>query len=138
MFTFTNNNTNKMFLLIPLMFCILLFLAEAHATTYYVDFDSGNNSNDGLSTDYAWRSLPGTQNPTGGSSGWAVIAAGDTIYIKAGTSYISSDGGYILINSTWYMNGTLSKTIVFSARPELRAKQHILDSQSYFLVGSKV
>lgn len=91
----------------PLLVAITLALVgKGYCATYYVDFDNGSNVNNGASVSTPWRSLPGTQNPLGGTSGWKVIQAGDIIYIKAGTTFSSLVGGYVLINNKWYGNGT--------------------------------
>lgn len=92
-----------------IVFCIFLFgsFQKVNAITYYVDFDGGNDSSNGTSTGTAWLNLPGTRNV--GNTAYVnthSIVAGDTIYIKSGTTHNSSDGGRIFINSTYYANGT--------------------------------
>ena len=89
-----------------IIFAILLCCGQAAATNYYVDFDSGNNANAGTQA-LPWRNIPGTQSPYGGvTSGWQSLVADDIIYLRAGTTHSSADGGRILIDSTWYGNGT--------------------------------
>ena len=83
------NGRRKYF--VPLFFVITLaFVTKCYCASYYVDFDNGSNANDGTSVSTPWRSLPGTQNPAGGTVGWRVIQAGDSIYIRAGTTYDST------------------------------------------------
>lgn len=93
--------------LITVIFWILIVGVESHAAIYFVDLDAGNDSNNGTSTSTPWLNLPGTRNV--GDTAYLntqSIAAGDTIYIKAGTTHNSSKGGRILIDSTYYNNGT--------------------------------
>ena len=73
-----------------LIFLILLLLVSGGAwgATYYVNFDGGSDALDGTTEGKAWASLPGTTNGNGES-----IAAGDTIYLKPGTTYSSGDVG---------------------------------------------
>jgi hypothetical protein len=88
---------------------VLIAGVECYPAAYYVDFDNGNDSNNGTSTSNAWLNLPGTRrkDDTGFlTNNWAIIKAGDTIYIKGGTIHNSSRGGRISINPTYYNNGT--------------------------------
>ena len=77
-----------------------LYSQPLFAFTYYVDFDNGNDSNSGMSTDSAWRTLPGNN----GLSSWGnnftqpdnhaidsshKIPAESIIYIKAESSWIN-------------------------------------------------
>ena len=86
--------------------------AEA-AADYFVDPAAGLDSNTGTSTGAAWKNLPGTRNS--GNTAYLnthSISAGDIIEIKAGSSFTSTTSGYILINSTYYANGTSGSPIV--------------------------
>ncbi|MEI8012036.1 MAG: dockerin type I domain-containing protein, partial [Candidatus Omnitrophota bacterium] len=87
--------------------------------TYYVDFDNGNDANNGLTQATAWKNLPGTQSvdastALSGTSGWQKIMPGDVIKIKSGTTHDASDGGRILISSTWYAQGTPDQPITIT------------------------
>jgi hypothetical protein len=74
----------------------------SYGLTYYVDYNSGSNSNNG-SISYPWKECPGTQNPIGSTtSGWKIIAAGDTIVFTSGQTWNRP----INISSTWYANPT--------------------------------
>jgi len=105
--------------------CVLVLLgaSSSWATDYYVDFgNSGgscDDSNNGTSTSTPWCTIPGTRlaNDTGWlQSAWGAITntneltAGDTVWIKAGTTYTSLDGGRILVGDTggvgFWDNGT--------------------------------
>jgi hypothetical protein len=89
---------------------ILLALPSlVSAETYYVDFDSGDDTDSGTSRLDAWKTIPGTRNMAnnnyvcpGGCSGWKRINAGDIIKLRSGTTYDSGDGGRIRINSDYY------------------------------------
>jgi hypothetical protein len=53
---------------------------EMHGTIYYIDFDSGDDGNTGLSTAQAWATLDKYTITT-------VRTAGDIAYVRAGTTY---------------------------------------------------
>jgi len=61
-----------------LVFLVLFFssLSVSWATDYYIDWDGGNDSNNGTSTGSAWDTI-GKANST--------LQAGDTVYIRAGS-----------------------------------------------------
>ncbi len=54
--------------------------------TYYVDFDSGSDTNDGRSTLTAWKHAPGDTNATGNAKS-TVLVAGNTVLFKGGVVY---------------------------------------------------
>ena len=103
----------------------LLIASPTFATDYYVDFDEGNDNSSGLDSDNAWKTLPGTRNS--GDTGWqetewgspavfssgSKVPAGTTFKIKSGTQHDSTDGGRILVDSTYYDNGSSGSEIVF-------------------------
>ena len=79
---------------------IFFMNVSSWATTYYVDFNSGDNSNDGTSGS-PWKEIPGTQNPTDiPSSGWVTIQAGDEIIFTAGQTWNRP----VMIDSIWFAN----------------------------------
>ena len=47
------------------VFLFLCSFGQAEATTYYVDFASGSDSNDGRSPTSAWKHAPGDPNAGG-------------------------------------------------------------------------
>jgi parallel beta-helix repeat protein len=56
------------------------------ASTYYVDFGSGSDTNPGTSTATPWRHSPGDANATGIPSG-TTLHPGDTVVFKGGVQY---------------------------------------------------
>ncbi|MEX2381428.1 MAG: right-handed parallel beta-helix repeat-containing protein [Opitutales bacterium] len=64
----------------------LFWAVAASATTYYVDFESGDNMADGQSPESAWKHAPGDGNATGNPAE-AALAPGDTIVFKGGVAY---------------------------------------------------
>ena len=58
---------------------LLLMTMRASATTYYVDALNGSDEQDGLSAETAWSTLD--------SANAVPLGPGDTLLIKAGTSY---------------------------------------------------
>jgi hypothetical protein len=83
-----------------------LVTVASFAATYYVDPSAGSDSNSGTATTSAWQHIPGSSAASSGS-GWKVLAAGDTLYVKGGT--VSTDS--ILIDASHYGNGTASSLI---------------------------
>lgn len=69
-------------------------LNSAGNTTYYVDFDNGSDSNDGISAATPWKHAPGDSNATSTAS--MVLAPGDTVLFKGGVHY----RGSITINAS--------------------------------------
>jgi len=105
---------------------------NSEAATYYVDFDSGSDARDGLSQANSWKNIPGTMTTSNsgtvsGATGWKKIAAGDTIRIKSGTTHNSSKGGRIVINSSWYGNGTAASPITIAVDPTWGSGQAVID-----------
>lgn len=76
---------------------VLLAATPALSATYYVNYNSGSNSNDG-SQSAPWKECPGTVNATGSTSGWKVIPAGSTILFEAGQTWNRP----LKIDSNWF------------------------------------
>ncbi len=113
---------------------VLLFVISStpcFAATYYVDFQAGNDRNNGLSHAGAWRTVPGTLTGNGLSAylhaSWGSVTPsnkvqpGTTIYLRPGTLYNSSLGGAISIrgdSSGFYSSGaTASNPIRITPDP---------------------
>jgi hypothetical protein len=79
---------------------MLLANVAAFATTYYVDPGAGSDANDGLATASAWASIPTNDGGPAGS-GWKALVAGDTLWVKGGSTLFRSTQ----IDSTWYAGG---------------------------------
>ncbi|MDP3899712.1 MAG: LamG-like jellyroll fold domain-containing protein [bacterium] len=65
-------------------------------TTYYIDFDSGSDSNNGTSQATAWKHAPGDPSATGNAASTR-LQPGATVLFKGGVSYkgrINLDGRY--------------------------------------------
>ncbi|HVK56082.1 MAG TPA: right-handed parallel beta-helix repeat-containing protein [Burkholderiales bacterium] len=100
--------------------------SSAFAATYYVDPASGNDSNAGTSQSSPWKTIPGTRNT--GNSGWlrsawgsisssSKLQPGDVIQLKAGGAMGSSVGGRLLIDGTYYNNGSANAPIIIQVSP---------------------
>ena len=77
---------------------LLLIPSLVSATTYYVDFNAGDNSNDG-SLGSPWKECPGTLDPIDSSAGgWVMIQPGDTVIFTAGQIWTRP----IRINPSWF------------------------------------
>ena len=61
---------------------------------YYIDYENGNDSNNGLSMATPWKHCPGDSNATGNSVS-TILQAGNNVYFKKGVIY---RGGEITVN----------------------------------------
>ncbi len=70
------------------IFCLFLALltVPVYATTYYVDYANGSDSNNGTSKTTAFRHAPGDPSATG-TAGGINLGAGDVIQFRAGIEY---------------------------------------------------
>jgi len=96
-----------------IFFLVLLGLAKnSSAATYYVDFDSGNDSNSGTSQSAPWKHAPGDPNATGAPADRGYyhnpLQPGDNILLKGGVVY----RGTITIDGRW-TNGAPANPITF-------------------------
>lgn len=66
--------------------CGCLASASAHATTYYVDYAGGLDTNDGLSMNTPWKRSPGMSGAVGVAAATALMP-GDLVYFKAGVTW---------------------------------------------------
>ena len=103
-----------------------LGVADVSAVTYYVDVGSGNDSNAGTSQSAPWRTIPGTRTANGGNwlrSTWGSVTSsnklqpGDIIELRAGGTMTSAIGGKLVIDSSYYNNGTSTAPITIRVSP---------------------
>ena len=80
--------------------------AAGNGNTYYIDFASGNDTNDGLSTAAPWKHAPGDPSATGNPA-TVTVAAGSTIVFKGGVVY----NGYVEIAAARYNSGSSGNLI---------------------------
>lgn len=99
---------------------------DVGGTNYYVDFQGGRDGNPGTSMDMPWKTIPGTRSTDGQdwvSTHWGGIderhkvPAGSTIYLKSGTRYDHSIGGFILLDPTFYSSGTEERPVSILRHP---------------------
>ncbi len=70
-----------------LIFILSVFFSLfCSATTYYIDFDKGNDAHAGTSVSTAWKHCPGDENATGVPSS-AELLPGDILLFKGGVKY---------------------------------------------------
>jgi hypothetical protein len=116
---------------------LLLSAWAAFGAIYHVDFATGLDSNDGLSTSTPFKRAPGDAQATGTAAS-TTLAAGDTVIFKGGVRYsgeVSLDwsgtvgGGYITYDGnsdgTWgtgraIMDGNITNLIAFDASSTAR------------------
>jgi hypothetical protein len=94
-------------------FCLILMAlwvpTAARAATYYVDYASGSDTNNGTSTASAWKHCPGDYAIADVAS-TAVpsknqLHSGDTVVFKGGVTYSIVPSGWRNIFYTWNTNG---------------------------------
>ena len=79
--------------------------------TYYVDYSSGFDGNNGTSTGTAWKHCPGDVNASSVAAA-ASLSAGDTVTFKGGVSYVlNAGGGATCIGMNW--SGTAASPITY-------------------------
>ena len=88
--------------------CLFLFAFSSCAATYYVDYSTGRDTNNGTSTATAWQHCPGDPNATGTAAG-TTPAAGSTIFFKGGVVY---RGGVVIPSG-----GTIGSPITYDGSP---------------------
>ena len=81
-----------------------IICSSSWATTYYVDFSTGNDANSGLSSATPFKRCPGDVNATSITSSVA-LAAGDRVIFKGGVSYKGQ------ININW--SGSIDNPITY-------------------------
>lgn len=125
---------------LAIAFLGLGFCAKASAATYYVDYSSGSDSNNGLAKTAAWKRAPGMA----GFSGSYSHQAGDHFIFKGGVTWghanfqmtIDSDGSagnpdYYGADTAWYDPGVCGSSFcrpIFSGdRTRLARGENIID-----------
>ena len=76
-------------LLLIFSFSVFASLNSSFAVTYYVDFNAGNDANNGLTINTAWKRSPGDANATGIATA-TILKAGDTVKFKGGVVYLGT------------------------------------------------
>ena len=125
-----------------LIFVMLLLAQGAGATTYYVDYSSGSDSNNGTSKTTPWKRAPGM-------NGCAAVCAstdinpGDSIILKGGVTWPAAalgwtpPGGangssvYIGVDQSWYAGTAWSRPVLSCGGAACEA-----DNNTYILIGS--
>jgi hypothetical protein len=72
----------------------LYSVADSLGTTFYVDFSTGSDANDGQTPTTAWKHCPGDANATGNAN--RTMQAGDTFLFRGGIRY----RGQIVVNGS--------------------------------------
>lgn len=81
-------------LLLLMTWCYLYSVADSLGTTFYVDFSTGSDANDGQMPTTAWKHCPGDANATGNAK--RTMQAGDTYLFRGGIRY----RGQIVVNGS--------------------------------------
>ncbi len=108
-----------------LIFVMLLLAQGAGATTYYVDYSSGSDSNNGTSKTTPWKRAPGMPGCSGNCAS-ANPLPGDSIVFKGGVTWpMSTIGGcfaitsggaagsrvYYGVDNSWFSGGSWTRPI---------------------------
>ena len=90
---------------------------ETHAATYYVDFVSGDDNNNGTSTSTPWKRVRGMTNAAG-SAASAAITDSDTVVFKGGVTWTDSfpwslrtgtaQSVVYTVDTTWYAGASFT------------------------------
>jgi len=108
-----------------------LVVLSCKAATYYVDLDGGNDASAGTSQGTAWKTIPGTRNvgdtafvTLSYGSGTIVsnsvkVQASDNLMLKRGTVHDSTDGGKVLIDTTYYVNTANTTNNPITLKPDI-------------------
>jgi len=103
--------------------CILALSVAASATTYYIDYAAGSDSNSGTSTAAPWQHMPGMHGCIA-TCAKTTPKAGDSFILKGGVTWpnaafpitwswsgTSSAPIYIGVDQTWYTGSSWSRPI---------------------------
>jgi hypothetical protein len=110
---------------IVLMLGFILVGKSAFATTYYIDYSSGNDSNGGTSKSSPWQHAPGMNGCTANCAA-TNPQPGDSIILKGGVAWPMNTIGcwelrfagsatnqlYVGVDKTWYAGGSWARPIL--------------------------
>jgi hypothetical protein len=103
--------------------CVVLVGDNLFATTYYIDYGSGSDSNNGTSKASPWQNAPGMQTCASLCNS-TIINGGDSIILKGGVTWPNASfmwalpGGatgnpvYIGVDKTWYAGTSWARPIL--------------------------
>jgi hypothetical protein len=108
------------------LLCCLFAANELRATTYYVDYAGGSDSNDGQSKTSPWQYAPGMKSCSSVCNS-ATINPGDSIILKGGVTWpnsaftwsIPSSSGasiYVGVDKSWYVGSAWTRPILNSGK----------------------
>src|SRR5687767_5704986 len=86
---------------------VLLLASRVSAATYFVDFATGSDTNNGTSTSTPWKHCPGDPNATNIANS-TTLTAGDVVNFKGGVKY---RGQIALVGS-----GTVGSRIIYQGQ----------------------
>jgi len=105
---------------VVVMCALVCFSSPTRASTYYVDFASGSDANDGTSTNAPWQHCPGDPNATGVCRS-AALSAGSTVNFKGGVVY----NGGLGFNYSW--SGASGNPVTLQTAPSWGTGRAIMD-----------
>jgi len=96
-------------LIVSLLVIVLLLPSLVSAADYYIDYESGSDSNDGISTLTPWQHCPGDDNAVG-NAGSTSLQPADVVYFKGGVEYSGE------IDTEW--SGSAGNYIVYDGNSD--------------------
>jgi hypothetical protein len=122
--------------------CILALSVAATATTYYIDYAAGSDSNSGTSTAAPWQHMPGMHGCIANCAK-TTPKAGDSIILKGGVTWPNaafpitwkwsgSSGSpiYIGVDKTWYAGSSWDRPIFDLGGTTLASPNVVVDLSS--------
>lgn len=105
-----------------------VLMSPAFAATYYVDPQTGNDANSGISTTAPWKSVPGMTGTStwGGITSAKKVPAGTVIEIRAGAIFT---GKRWVIDKTYFQSGTASSPIMIRVSPNWGSGNVVIDGR---------
>ena len=112
--------------IVAAVFAVLM--SPAFAATYYVDPQTGNDTNSGISKTTPWKSVPGMTGAStwGGITSAKKVPAGTVIEIKAGVIFA---GKRWVIDKTYFQSGTASSPIMIRVSPNWGSGNVVIDGR---------
>ena len=117
--------------IVKLLIAFLLIQTSAFAATYYIDYDGGNDANNGTSKLTPWKRAPGMYGATGNSAARrSSSTSGDSIIFKGGVrwpkevfsfDWYFGNSTYFGVDATWYTGASWTRPIFDSEGYETTA-----------------
>lgn len=113
--SYSSKSTKQFIFLLAVVIASLIIISpNANAATYYADYETGNDSNNGTSQSTPWRDSPGMVGATGIAAS-TILQPGDTVYFKKGVTWPSAA---MPLTPTLGQSGTSGSPITYMAKSD--------------------